>query len=189
MTEAGRTSATPHRARGGLKVCHAMQKKSELKIEIWSVGRVQPYTGNPRIIPQSAVEKVAASIREFGWRLPIVVDKAGVIIAGHVRRLAALHLKLTDVPVHVAKDMTPAAIRAYRLADNRVADEARWDMSALAVELGALKALDVNLLDLGFDPIELPTDPPEPEEVKEADVQPLDVVSSRTCPHCGGILL
>lgn len=165
-----------------------MQKNGELAVRMWPLDRVKPYPGNPRAIPQSAVTKVAASIREFGWRQPIVVDKAGVIIAGHTRRLAAMHLRLTEVPVHVAKDMTEEQARAYRLADNRVADETRWDMNALTTELEELAALKVDLLNLGFDPIELPTEPPEPEEVDPAEVLPLDEVAAKTCPHCGGKL-
>ena len=141
-----------------------------------------------RIIPQAAVEKVAASIREFGWRQPIVVDKKGVIVAGHTRRLAAMHLKLDQVPVHVAVDLSAKAVRSYRLADNRAGEETRWNMDALAAELSALRDLDVNLLDLGFNPIELPTDVPEPEEADEADLKPLDRVDARRCPHCGGTL-
>jgi ParB-like chromosome segregation protein Spo0J len=102
-----------------------MQRKSELRVEFRPISEITPYEGNPRVIPQSAVEKVAASIRQFGWQQPIVVDKAGVIVAGHTRRLAALHLGLKAVPVHVADDLSPDQIAAYRLADNRVADETR----------------------------------------------------------------
>lgn len=188
MTETGRIPATPHRARGGIKVRHAMQRKSELKVEFWPLDAVKPYEKNPRIVPQSAVEKLATSIKLYGWRQPIVVDKNGVIIAGHTRRLAAMHLGLAEVPVHVAKDMSEAEARAYRLADNRVADETRWDMNVLAEELKGLAAIDMNLIDLGFDPIELPTDPPVPSEITSDDVLPLDEVSARVCPHCGGQL-
>lgn len=188
MTEAGRSSATPHRVRGGIKVRHAMQRKNELKVEIWSIDRILPYEKNPRIIPQSAVEKLATSIKLYGWRQPIVVDKKGVIIAGHTRRLAAMRLGLTEAPVHIAADMSTADAKAYRLADNRVADETRWDVAGLAAELKDLAGLDLNLLDLGFDPIELPTSEPEPIEIAGDEVKPLDVVSSRICPHCGGSL-
>jgi ParB-like chromosome segregation protein Spo0J len=94
-----------------------MQRKNELPVEFRSVSEITPYERNPRVIPQSAVEKVAASIRQFGWQQPIVVDTNGVIVAGHTRRLAALHLGLKAVPVHVADDLSPDQIAAYRLAE------------------------------------------------------------------------
>jgi hypothetical protein len=82
----------------------------EMKVEIWPIENLIPYARNPRHIPQSAVNKVAASIREFGFRQPIVVDQKGVIIVGHVRLLAAQQLELTEVPVHVATEFTPAQV-------------------------------------------------------------------------------
>src|SRR5215467_2844395 len=97
-----------------------------MKIELRKISSVKPYPGNPRINDQ-AVDAVAASIREFGFRQPIVVDADGVIIVGHARYLAALKLGLKKVPVHVAKDLTPEQIRAYRIADNKTADLSDWD--------------------------------------------------------------
>lgn len=95
---------------------------SEQKIEMWEPTRLTPYANNVKIHDQKQVEKIAKSIREFGWRgNPIVVDKEGVIIAGHGRRLAALKLGLLEVPVIVARDLTEDQIKALRLADNRVA--------------------------------------------------------------------
>ena len=79
--------------------------------------------------------KVAASIKEFGFKQPIVVDAEGVIIAGHTRLLAAERLGLAEVPVLVADDLTPAQVKAYRLADNRTGQEATWDMELLGIEL------------------------------------------------------
>lgn len=165
-----------------------MEKFGELDVTLWPIENVKPYPKNPRVIPQSAIDKTAASIKQFKWRQPIVVDAEGVIIAGHTRRLAALQLGLKKVPVHVAKDMSEDEARAYRLADNRTADETRWDMGALAEELKALDALDLDLKTLGFDPIELPTLAHEPVEVAAGDVLPLDEVAARTCPHCGGAI-
>src|SRR5204863_3653360 len=109
-----------------------------------------PYAGNPRQIPQSAVNKVAASIREFGFWQPIVVDQKGVIIVGHVRLLAAQRLELTNVPVHVATELTVAQVNAYRLADNRTNEEATWDIEALALELAELKVDEFDLDLTGF---------------------------------------
>ncbi len=92
------------------------------KVEMWPLDQVKPYPGNVKIHDPKQVSKIASSIREFGWRgNPIVVDKDGVIIAGHGRRLAALELKMAEVPVMVAADLTEDQVKALRLADNRVA--------------------------------------------------------------------
>jgi DNA modification methylase len=120
-----------------------------MKVELWKISDVKPYPGNPRQ-NKAAVDAVAASIREFGWRQPIVVDAVGVIICGHTRYLAALQLGLTEVPVHVAKDLSPAQIKAYRIADNKTADLATWDPKLLPIELNALRGMDFNLDLLGF---------------------------------------
>jgi ParB-like chromosome segregation protein Spo0J len=88
---------------------------TEMLIESWPIDRPIEYARNARKITQAAVDKVAASLQEFGWRQPIVVDKGGVIIVGHVRLRAAKQLKLTHVPVHVAANLTPAQVKAYRL--------------------------------------------------------------------------
>lgn len=97
-----------------------------MKIEQWKIDRVKPYENNPRI-NDDAVDAVAASIREFGFRQPIVVDTEGVMIVGHTRYKAAQKLGLEKVPVHVAKDLTPEQIRAYRIADNKTAELAEWN--------------------------------------------------------------
>src|SRR5271169_2395863 len=99
-----------------------------MKIEIWSLDRIRPYEKNARRIPQRAIDKVAASLKEYGWQQPIVVDIHGVIVVGHVRRLASLKLGWKEAPVHVAENLTPAQIRAYRLMDNRSHEEADWDL-------------------------------------------------------------
>lgn len=98
------------------------------------------------------MEAVSKSIVEYGFRQPIVVDKHGVIVVGHTRWKAAKALGLAKVPVHVATDLTPDKAKAYRLADNRTALIAQWDDPLLAVELGELKALDIDLGGLGFTP-------------------------------------
>jgi ParB/RepB/Spo0J family partition protein len=97
-----------------------------MKIEQWKLSEITPYENNPRQ-NDAAVDAVAASIKEFGFRQPIVVDTQGVIICGHTRYKAAQKLGLEKVPVHVAKDLTPAQIKAYRIADNKTADLAVWD--------------------------------------------------------------
>ncbi len=88
---------------------------------------------------------MAASLKEFGWRQPIVVDKDGVIVAGHTRLAAAKQLGLEQVPVHVAGDLTPEQIRGYRLMDNRSNEETSWDSAVLSMELGELKGLGFDM--------------------------------------------
>ncbi|MGO8703767.1 MAG: DNA modification methylase [Candidatus Brocadiia bacterium] len=120
-----------------------------MQIEMRKLSEIKPYERNPRI-NDNAVDAVAASIREFGFRQAIVVDAEGVIVCGHTRYRAALKLGLQKVPVHVARDLTPEKIRAYRIADNKLAELATWDMGLLAVELGEIKDLGVDLSLLGF---------------------------------------
>jgi hypothetical protein len=120
-------------------------------IEHWTPDRIVAYERNPRQISRAAVDKVAASIREFGWRQPIVVDADGVIIAGHTRLLAAQKLGLERVPVHVAHGLTPEQIRALRLADNRTHEKSSWNIELLASELLELKELDFDLGLTAFD--------------------------------------
>jgi len=122
--------------------------------EMWPLSAIKPYAQNPRK-NAGAVEKVASSIREFGFRQPIVVDGKGVVIAGHTRLLAAQSLGLHEAPVHVAEGLTAAQVRAYRLADNRTAQEAEWDDDLLAAELQALQSEDFDLPLTGFDESEL----------------------------------
>jgi DNA modification methylase len=117
----------------------------------WPIARPKPYARNARKIPQEAVDKVALSIREYGWQQPIVVDEQDVILAGHARLLAARQLNLAQVPVHVAAGLTAEQCRAYRLMDNRSHQETTWDMDLLGPELLELQALGVDLMLTGFD--------------------------------------
>jgi|TARA_R110000824_G_scaffold289711_1_gene478244 DNA modification methylase len=119
-----------------------------------STNSVIPYSKNPRK-NKDAIKKVASSIREFGFKQPIVVDKDMVIVAGHTRLYAAKKLNLDKVPIVVADDLTDAQIKAYRIADNRVSQESEWDYELLKLEFNDLVELDFNLLDTGFDQEEL----------------------------------
>ena len=104
------------------------------KIEWVSLDAIHPYEKNPRI-NTDAIPKVAASIRQFGFLSPIIVDGDGLILAGHTRAEAARSLGLSKVPVLYARDLTAEQARAYRLADNKVAEYAKWDVSLLASDL------------------------------------------------------
>src|ERR1700752_4980737 len=115
-----------------------------MKIEMWPLSKVKPYPGNPRI-NDDAVAAVAASIREFGFRQPIVVDTEGVIIVGPTRFKAAQLLRLEKVPVHVAKDLTPEQIKAYRIADNKTAELSEWNYDLLPIELAELQGTGYDL--------------------------------------------
>lgn len=125
-----------------------------MKIEMKSVTEIKPYPSNPRN-NDGAVEAVARSIKEFGFRQPVVVDEDGTIVVGHTRWKAAQHLGLTTVPVHVAMDLTPEQAKAYRIADNQTSNISDWDLDLLPLELTALKDLNVDLSLLGFDEDEL----------------------------------
>src|SRR5438552_2036564 len=118
---------------------------SEMAVSLWPIDRPKPYPRNARKWSKSAVEKVAASIREFGFRQPIVCDVDDVIVIGHLRLAAAKHLELREVPVHVAADLSPAQIKALRIADNRTHEEADWIEDMLSGELSELKGMELDL--------------------------------------------
>lgn len=125
--------------------------KKETPYRMTALTDIKPYDRNPRIIPQAAVDAVARSIQAFGFRQPIVVDKDGVILAGHTRYKAAQQLGLTEVPVVWQSDITEIQARGYRIADNKVAELSAWDRDALDVEVRELADFgDVNLDALGI---------------------------------------
>jgi len=157
-----------------------------MKIELRKLAELRPYDKNPRL-NDGAVDAVAASLREFGFRQPLVVDTEGVIICGHTRFKAAQKMGLDKVPVHVATDLSPEQVKAYRIADNQTASLAEWDYDLLPIELSELQACNYDLGLLGFDADELaallhpdgkeglcdPDDVPEPPD--EATTQPGDL--------------
>ena len=159
---------------------------ARMKIEDWPLDRLKPYENNPRQ-NQDAVPAVVASIREFGFKVPIIADRDGVIVAGHTRYLAAKELGMETVPVIVADDLTPAQIQAFRIADNKTAEIADWDYDLLPIELAALQDQHFDLDLIGFSSDELAdlldpgvqdglTDPDEvPEPPDEAITQPGDL--------------
>src|SRR5258706_2392620 len=128
---------------------------NDLEVRWVPVGDITPFLKNARKIPRSAVDKVGLSLRTYGWRQPIVVDRHFVIIVGHVRRLAAIQEGLTQVPIHVAENLTPAQVKAYRLMDNRSHNETDWDLDLLGSELAELRDLEFDLSLPGFDTREI----------------------------------
>lgn len=118
------------------------------------LGQIIPYARNPRR-NEKAVASVAASIAEFGWRQPIVVDEEMVVLAGHTRLEAAHQLGLETAPVHVAKGLTEAQARAFRIMDNRSSENAEWDDELLGLELGDLLEAEFDLGLTGFTDEEL----------------------------------
>ena len=125
-----------------------------MQIELRPIDQVKPYPGNPRQ-NDDAVDAVAKSLKEFGFRQPVVVDAEGVIVVGHTRYKAAVTLGLKLVPVHVATDLTPAQVKAYRIADNATNEIAVWNYELLPIELSALQEANYDLGLLGFDQEEL----------------------------------
>ena len=151
-----------------------------MKVIMRSIADVIPYENNPRV-NDKAVEAVAASLKEFGFKQPIVVDSSGVIVVGHTRLKAAKLLGMSKVPVVVADDLTDEQIREYRLADNKTAELSEWDFGKLQEEMDALKDVDMSVFgfeaaDAAFD--DLVADKSESEYDDSED-------ETVTCPNCG----
>lgn len=154
-----------------------------MRVELWPIDKPIPYEKNPRKITKRAIAKVAESIKEFGFRQPLVVDPQNVIIVGHTRLLGAKKLGLTKIPVTIADDLSPAQIKAYRIADNRTADEGSWDDGLLIGELDELDAMGLDLGFTGFDAIEVAELRDEPDHratlSEQFMVAPFSVLSAR----------
>lgn len=154
-------------------------------VKIMPIDKLKPYPNNPRK-NEHAIEPVANSIREFGFKQPIVIDTDNTIIAGHTRLLAAKELGLTEVPVIVADDLTPEQVKAYRLADNKTGELAEWNFEQLDIELGDIA--DIDMSDFGFDlGSSLDTDGESGkgggEEIDVDDFS--DDKFEHVCPKCG----
>lgn len=135
------------------------------------INEVIPYEKNPRI-NDNAVPAVMRSIEEFGFKVPIVIDKNGTIVTGHTRLKAAKKLGMKTVPCIVADDLTPEQIKAFRLADNKVAEAAEWDMELLNKELDGI--VDIDMSDFNFGDI---TDSPSSEDVVEDNGENIELPS------------
>lgn len=151
------------------------------KVEKWKISKLIPYARNARTHSDEQVGQIAASIKEWGWTTPVLVDEQGGIIAGHGRTLAAQKLGMTEVPVMVAKGWSDAKKRAYVLADNKLALNAGWDNEMLALELAELQGLDFDLDLTGFTaeeiealiPVEVTEGLTDEDEVPEIPKQPV----------------
>ena len=161
-----------------------------MQIELVDINQIVPYAQNPRI-NQSAIAKVADSIKEFGFRQPIVVDSNMVIIAGHTRYDAAKLIGLSQVPVHIADGLSSSQVRAYRLADNRLHEDAIWDEELLKIELSDLKQDDFGLQLVGFNNAELDKLLEDDNQDKKSSTPSKELKSTdfdeftNICPKCG----
>jgi len=121
-----------------------------MQIKVAEISNIKPYENNPRKLSEQAIEKVAVSLKEYGFRQPIVVDKNMVIVAGHTRFRASKKLGLKQVPISIIDNLSEEQINAYRIADNRTAEESEWDNELLKMEIKELEAKDFKLDLLGF---------------------------------------
>ena len=143
-----------------------------------NIGELVPYEKNPRK-NKDAVQYVANSIKEFGFKVPVVIDKNNVIVAGHTRYMASKQLGLKEIPCIVADDLTDEQIKAFRLADNKVGEIAEWDFEMLDKELALLTDIDMSDFnfkeeDINWDDVEDLTD----ESYEEPQHKMLE------CPFC-----
>lgn len=145
-----------------------------------SVHDLIEYDNNPRN-NDGAVDAVAESIREFGFKVPIVVDRDNVIVAGHTRLKAAKKLGLETVPCVIADDLSPEQVRAYRLADNKVGELAEWDEDKLADEYARIENIDLGLF--GFEDVERKDVSEFFEDAEPKEKEP----KTAKCPHCGAV--
>ena len=161
------------------------------QLEEWKVSDLIEYARNPRK-NDHAVDKVAAAIREFGFRVPILAKSDKTVVDGHLRLKAAKKLGLETVPVMLCDDMTDAQIKAFRISVNRVAEFAEWDDELLRVEFAELEELGFDLELTGFSIGEISNlsfdESPYPEHEPESSTQEIDTDDyqmGHTCPKCG----
>ena len=148
---------------------------AEMNVIEVPITSIFPYENNPRR-NMKAVDAVANSIKEFGFKNPIIVDEDMVIVAGHTRRLAAIKLGLQNVPVIIARDLTEEQVRAYRLADNRVASFSTWDEEKLKEEIAEINNIDLS--DFGFKQDAIANIFTEKQDNQEGK-------KTHFCPKCG----
>ena len=145
-----------------------------------NIAEIKPYENNPRIVSEKAIDAVAESIKNFGFKVPVIIDKNNTIIAGHTRILAAKKLWIQEIPCIIADDLTPEQVKAFRLADNKTAELSVWDFEKLDIELEELENFDMEIF--GFNV-------PDYEEIiksKEIDTEDFsDGKFKHECPKCG----
>lgn len=145
------------------------------------VNEIVPYARNAKIHSEDQLSRLRASLREFGFVRPLLIDAAGNLIAGHGTLAAAVAEGMTEVPCNLAEGLTDAQRRAYILADNKLA-EAPWDEAMVALELEDLQNIGFDLNLTGFDSDKLQVEQPEDAEAKPSGVK---LTASYTCPNCG----
>lgn len=138
-----------------------------------------PYENNPRINNDEAVDAVAASIKSFGFKVPIIIDSDMVIVAGHTRHKAAMQLGLEEVPCIMADDLTEDQVRKFRLADNKTAEISKWDFEELQKEISEIRGIDMS--DFGFMIEDISKFKKQVEQEKKT--------SGVICPRCGRIVI
>ena len=157
-----------------------------MKIVNIETNKLIAYEFNPRN-NEPAVDKVANSIKEFGFKVPILIDKNNVIVAGHTRKLAAEQLGLKEVPCIIVDDLTPEQIKAYRIADNKTAEFAEWDFELLEKELQELTAFDFAMTVFGFDE-KIFEDETQTKTFKNEELSEEEFAEDNyqhECPRCG----
>ena len=151
----------------------------KLEIKYIPINEVKPYKNNPRL-NEEAIPYVMNSIKEFGFKNPIILDKNNVIVAGHTRLESAKRLDMKEVPAIYADDLSEEQVKAFRLADNKVSEKAQWDFSKLDEELENILDIDMSMFDFNInntDDIDL-DDFFEPEQEKEKEKKLIE------CPYC-----
>ena len=146
------------------------------------IDELKPYLNNPRF-NDDAVEYVANSIKEFGFKVPIIIDKNNEIVAGHTRYKVSIELGLEEVPCIIADDLNEEQIKAFRLADNKVSEKATWDFELLEEELADL---DIDMSDFGFEDLDINLDIDDSEFIQDTEItktkdEPKEII----CPNCG----
>lgn len=140
-----------------------------------------PYERNPRIHPQSQIDQLAQSIREWGWTMPILIDEGGNVIAGHGRLFAAKQMEIEEVPCVTASGWSDQKKKAYIIADNKLSENGRWDFDLLSLEIEQLKDLDFGVALLGFSEVEL-----DGISSEEMDMSVLDELDDEEVDGFGG---
>jgi site-specific DNA-methyltransferase (adenine-specific) len=149
-----------------------------MKIVNKKVEELKPYVNNPRF-NDDAVEYVANSIKEFGFKVPIVIDKNNEIVAGHTRYKASLALGLDEVPCIVADDLNEEQIKAFRLADNKVSEYAEWNFELLGEEI---QDVDIDMEQFGFESLD---DLSDDDFIQDTEITKDKEKKVITCPNCG----